>query len=706
MLLVRRRDLPSEIESRRGMRRKSCRRYRAAGWAAVVVFLSWTAAMGVQREGLLSLNSHQIVAVRTTKPPVIDGEIGEDEWKAAAVVTSFIQYEPRRGDGSDVRTEALVLYDAGHVFVAFRAWDPEPITSQLTFRDADLFTDDAVAVVLDTTFDRRSGYYFMTNALGPQADGRIADDGRIIESSWDAPWQSAARRTDYGWSAEFSIPLSSIRYAAGKGQVWGINFGRSRRRTLETSFWSGPLDNQWRVSQGGRITELEVPPPLDKVQIVPFVLSRLQERVAPHWEAGVDVRYSLTPTTAVYATLFPDFATVEADQEQINLTRFELTLPEKRQFFLEGQEQFNQRFRTFYSRRIQDIAAGGKLLGKQGPWTMVLLSAQSKPIGGGGRANYTVARAQRDLPGRSTLAIMGANRRLDGKDQGSVSSDANLFFTRTFGMTAQAVRSYGPFGSGTALFFLRPAYDSPTGHFHVRYGHMGDHLAANVNAIGQIIDDNRREIDSHITKIRWIRSGTFEKLQHDSNYNIYWGQTGVLRSWKVDESLAAEFRNKLSATLSWTEEFKRFEKGFRNRDAGFDFGYNTREYNSIKTGVHLGRNFDSDFLLWTAAARHKLTSKLSAEYSLQRLELNPDPRLQSTWIHVLRADQFFTKDLFLRLFFQTNSAIDRNNIQALFVYRYLPPFGTIQVAYQRGTAAFGQRSTQGNTLFLKMTTVF
>src|SRR5439155_632846 len=116
---------------------------------------------------------------------------------------------------------------------------------------------------------------------------------------------------------------------------------------------------------------------------------------------------------------------VEADQEQINLTRFELTLPEKRQFFLEGQEQFNQRFRTFYSRRIQDIAAGGKLLGKQGPWTMVLLSAQSKPIGGGGRANYTVARAQRDLPGRSTLAIMGANRRLDGKDQGSVSSDTN-----------------------------------------------------------------------------------------------------------------------------------------------------------------------------------------------------------------------------------------------------------------------------------------
>src|SRR5207247_8681275 len=134
-------------------------------------------------------------------------------------------------------------------------------------------------------------------------------------------------------------------------------------------------------------------------------------KTAPHWEGGMDARYALTPTTAVYATLLPDFATIEADQEQINLTRFELTLPEKRQFFLEGQEQFNQRFRTFYSRQIENITAGGKLLGKQGPWTMVLLSAESNPSGGGPRANYTVARAQRDVSGRSTLAIMGANRR-------------------------------------------------------------------------------------------------------------------------------------------------------------------------------------------------------------------------------------------------------------------------------------------------------
>lgn len=674
------------------------------GIAISTLFLNGTA--GAQTSDATLATSFDIKAIRVTKPPVIDGEVGDTEWEGATTITSFIQYEPRRGDRSDVRTEVLMLHDAGRLYVAFRAWDAEPITAQLTQRDADLFRDDAVAVVIDTTFDRRTGYYFITNALGTQADGRVSDDGRSADSSWDAPWQSVARRTDYGWSAELSIPLSSIRYAAGENRTWGINFGRSRRRTLELSFWSGPLDSLWRVSQAGRLVGLTVPPPLDRIQVVPYGLTRVQDGVAPHGEVGIDGRYALTPTTAVYGTLFPDFATIEADQEQVNLTRFEVSLREKRQFFLEGQEQFNQRFRTFYSRRIADITAGGKLLGKQGPWTTAFISAQAEIPDAEWGANYTVARVQRDVSGRSTIAMMGANRRFDGVDEGSLSADANLFFSRTFGMTAQVIKSYGRFGRGTEAFFVRPSYDSPTGHFHVRYGHLGDRVGDNLNAVGLIVDDDRREIDSAGSKTLWIGSGAFEQIRYNSNYNIYWGQTGVLRSWKVDESLNVEFRNRLSAGVSWSEEFKLFEKEFRNRQVGFDVGHNTREYESVRTGVEFGRNFDADFVLWTASARRKITSELSAEYSLERLVLDPDPEGQGTWIHVLRTDQFFTKDLFLRLFFQTNSAIDRRNLQATCVYRYLPPFGTIQVAYQRGTAAFGQRSAQGHTLFLKATTVF
>jgi hypothetical protein len=421
--------------------------------------------------------------------------------------------------------------------------------------------------------------------------------------------------------------------------------------------------------------------------------------------AGLDARYALTSRLALYGTVNPDFATIEADQETINLTRFEISLAEKRQFFLEGQELFRQRVQTFYSRRIADITAGGKLLGQAGPWTVALLDVEAELAGGGGKAHFTVARGQRAL-GRSYVAGMVANRRRGGRSQGSAGLDVNLFFTKTLGFTGQVVESYGPFGQGAAGFYLRPAYDSPTGHFHVRYTHLGERFQDNANVIGFIRDDDRRELDSSAKKTLWFKQRMVEKLDYDSNYNVYWSQRGRLRSWEIRQSIAAQLRTRLSADVSYVGSLQRFEKDFHNRELGLRVGYNTREYQSAQAGFTFGRNFDSNFRLWTATARRKLGDRLSAEYELQRLTLTPDPGRRSTWIHVVRGTQSFTKDLFLRAFFQTNSAIDRRNLQAVFVWRYQPPFGTVQAAFQRGTAEFGQRSQQGNTLFLKVTTVF
>jgi hypothetical protein len=316
-----------------------------------------------------------------------------------------------------------------------------------------------------------------------------------------------------------------------------------------------------------------------------------------------------------------------------------------------------------------------------------------------------VARGQRAL-GRSYVAAMVANRTRQGQSQGTAGLDANLFFTKTLGMTGQLIESYGPYGRGTMAFFLRPSYDSATGHFHVRYSHFGDRFQDNANVIGFIKDDDRRELDSAMEKKLWLKKGTFERLTYHANYNAYWSQRARLRSWEIKQDVTAELRNRLSADLSFLRGLQRFEKDFYNQELGAHLGYNTRAYQSARVGLTFGRNFDSDFRLWTATARRKLGDELAAEYELQRLTLDPDPEGHSTWIHVLRANQSFTKDLFLRAFFQTNSAIDRRNVQAVFVWRYQPPFGTVQVAFQRGTAEFGQRSEQGNTLFFKLTTVF
>ncbi len=649
--------------------------------------------------------SFELRASRTQDPPSIDGTVEVTEWAGAAVVDGFIQYEPQRGNPSDVATEVFVLYDATHLYVAFRVHDPEPVTAQLTRRDADLDSDDAVVLLLDSFGDRQSAYYFMTNAMGTQADGRVANDGRTVDKTWDASWEAAAQLTNYGWSAEMQIPFSSIRYNAGTNMTWGINFGRNRRRTLEVSFWAGPLDNVFRISQAGVLSGLDVAPPTRRHRAIVYGLSSIQEDTSNVWDIGGDLRVALTPGTIANVTVNPDFATIEADEEQINLTRFELSLPEKRPFFLENAELFRQRIRTFYSRRIPDIQGGAQVSGKIGAWTVAALGARSDAAAGTNRGMYSLGRLQRDL-GPSNMAVTVANRSLSGDQQGSAGLDATLFFTKAFGFTGQVVQSWGPnTPTGTWAYFLRPSYDTPTAHFHVRYTHLGDRFADNVNAIGFVRDDNRRELDAAVEKTFWIRRFV-ERLEYDSNYNIYWSQRGILRSWQIDESIDVEFRNRLSLTLAHREEFKRFEADFRNRQTSFGLGYNTREFQSVSGRITVGRNFDADFVLITAGGGYKITKDLSIEMDLQRLALDPDPDGESTWIPVIRANQFFTRDLFVRVFFQTNSAIDRRNVQAVFVYRYRPPFGTVQVAFQRGTAEFGQRSDQGNTLFVKATAVF
>ncbi len=670
-------------------------------WVVVLAAL-WGTAAAAQAQ---PAGPFTIPAVKTASPPTIDGVIEAAEWSEAARVADFIQFQPNRGVPSELETVVSVLYDNAYLYVAFEAHDPEPLMGQMTQRDAQLWNDDSVQIYIDTFHDGRSGYFFMTNVLGTQLDGRLAEDGTSNDQTWDAPWVSATRQTDFGYTVEVSIPLSALQYPAGENKTWGINFARTRRRTLERSYWSGPVDHWGRMSQAGDLVGLDLAPPARRHQMIPYALSQAQEGRSPDASLGLDVRYAVTPQASAYATLNPDFATIEADQEQINLTRFELNLTEKRQFFLEGRELFNQRIQTFYSRRIDDIAGGAKMLGKQGAWAFAALSTQGDLPGSSDGANYTVARVRRDVASRSNIGFLLANRDHDGRHQGSAEIDANLFFTETFGFTGQFVKSYGEYGRSSVAFFARPAYDSATAHAHVRYTHLGDRVADNANAIGFIRDDDRRELDGAIEKTFWVQSGAVERVQYGSENNIYWGQTGVLRSWETDQSVSVDWRNRWTTGFSHAEEFKRFEKDFRNRQTEVELGYNTRAYESVRGGFSFGRNFDADFQLWTGAATYTVTEELSAEYELQRLELDPDPEHQSTWIHVIRANQFFTPDLFLRVFFQTNSAIDRRNVQAVFVYRYLPPFGTLQVAYQRGTAEFGARSNQGNTVFVKITTV-
>jgi len=497
-------------------------------------------------------------------------------------------------------------------------------------------------------------------------------------------------------------------FRSGKGQTWGINIGRTHRRTLETSLWAGPLDATERVSQYGELTGLDLEAGAKPYEFIPSLLGRYAQGRSLKGDAGLDFRYTIRPETTANLTVNPDFATIEADQEFVNLTRFEPQLTEKRPFFLEGNEKFRQRIPIFYSRRIADIDFGGKLLSRNGPWDFALLSAESRlPDADGARqANYTVARAARQILKSSSVGLMAANRLMDGRAAGAVGLDTAMYFSRGLNFSGQLVRSHGASKDGNWAYYLRPSYDSSTGHFHFRYSSLGERFGDNVNAVGFIQDDDRREMDSDLSKILWREKGLVQRIELSSRNNIYWSQRNVLRSYHNIETVIIELRNRWSGGVEHTNDFKLFERGFHNDTLNTFFGYNTREYNSFDGGYIVGRNFGSDLRSANFAFRRKLTSALSTEYRFNRVWLKPDPQQKGTVIHIVRGQYYFTRDLFVRLFFQTNSVIDRRNVEAVFVWRYRPPFGALQFAYQRGRAELGQRSQQGNTYFVKLSHVF
>lgn len=640
----------------------------------------------------------------------IDGKLGEAEWQLAPEAGQFIQFQPRLGKPAEFDTRFRVLYDDQYLYIGIHCFDPEPgkIVSQVTKREGPLDADDCIGIGLDTFCDRRTAYVFFTNILGTQTDGRMSDNGRTWDITWDGEWLSGGSRTDFGWSAEVAIPFTSLKFNPGTGRNWGLGLLRVIPRNLGVDAWTGPLEDIQRVSQWGTLSGLDLKTAKKKLQIIPHVITKFEEGKNTDFEPGLDLRYAFSQTVSLNLTVNPDFAIIEADEEVINLTRFETYLPEKRNFFLEGSEIYSQRIRLFYSRRIEDIYGGMKVYGKMGKYEVSFLTAQGKPGEDPENisSNFSVFRLRRDIFKSSNIGFLVANNYGDGMSRGSAGLDLLHFFSEKVNFTGQFCLSYGDYDTGNLAFFLRPSYDSSTFHIHLRYTRIGEHFADNANATGYIEDDDRHELDSNLSKTWWIKKHGIERLEYSSNYNIYWSIQGVLRSWEIFQEIELDLSNKFSLEVNYINDYKLYEKEFYNQRTVFELGYNTREWQSGFISYAFGRNFDSDLKLFGGGVNLKLLKSLSLEYSLNRLVLDPDPDLETKWIHIIRLTNYFTPDLFLKFFFQSNSAIAKQNIQLVFVYRFQPPFGTIQLAYQKGTAPIGEESEQGHTLFVKLSYVF
>ena len=277
---------------------------------------------------------------------VIDGVFEPLLWQNADSAESFIQMEPQPGEASTENTTAWFGYDEQYIYAVFKCYQKNPVIAKNQSRDALSKSDDIIALLIDTYNDNRSGYGFFVNPLGTQIDIKINDDGRNLDTNWDTEWECEARVFDWGWCAEMAIPFNSLKYRKGL-ETWGINFGRIIRTNFETTYWSGSLTADFRISQSGELIGLQPPGSKMKFSLYPYasVFKTTGEKIKA--DAGIDAEWQISPNVSMNATYNPDFATVEADQVKINLTRYELSYPEKRLFFQEGNEMYNTRIKLF-----------------------------------------------------------------------------------------------------------------------------------------------------------------------------------------------------------------------------------------------------------------------------------------------------------------------------------------------------------------------
>ena len=368
-------------------------------------------------------------AVRIANAPTIDGAIDEPMWQQIEPISDFRQREPVDGGEPSERTEVRIAYDDDNLYFGLKLFDSEPdkIIATVLEREGKVPFDDRVAIGLDTFNDDRNGYMFGMNVFGTQEDGQFTDEeiNHGEDWKWEGVYRSEGRVTEDGWELEVAIPFTTIRFPASDPLVMGMVLYRSIRRKNEEVLWPH-IPQRYRAgfyqaSQWANLEGLEDIQRGRNLEVKPFAIAGAQ-KFAEEPEAdvlrdlGVDVKYSLTSNLTLDLTWNTDFAQVEADNAQVNLTRFSLFFPEKREFFLERAGEFTfgepRSTEAFFSRRIgidNDIMGGGRLTGQVGPFSIGFLSLQTRDGEDTPGANNAVARIRVNVLPRTTVGGIFTN---------------------------------------------------------------------------------------------------------------------------------------------------------------------------------------------------------------------------------------------------------------------------------------------------------
>jgi hypothetical protein len=576
----------------------------------LLIGLTLSLSLGAQTE---EGSSRTLRAYRMDQKPLLDGLVNEPVWSEMDVATDFIQQNPDEGEVSAEKTEIRIGFDERHLYIAIICFDSQPDNIVVTQnrRDAQLDDTDSVQILLDTFNDDQNAFIFGTSPTGIEFDAQVSKAGQTrgggggparaggqggaqrggasaFNLNWDGVWEVRSQITKRGWESELVIPFRTLRYRPGVDQVWGLNVSRNLRRRNEMSFWS-PISRAFeftQVSLAGSLTGLETKT-LRNLKLLPYVLGGFsqdfllsEDQSKAEFKAGLDLKYSLTPGLTLDGTVNTDFAQVEVDDEQINLTRFDLFFPEKRPFFLENAGFFEfgtpQEVEIFFSRRIgldEDrnevpIDGGARLSGKMGKYQLGFLNIQTRRVEEFVPANnYTVARFSRELANRSSIGVIGVNRTSttdpgeEPKYNRSFGVDGNFGFgefANWFNYVSKT-KTPGLTGSDHA-YSSRFEYDDSRHEFNLGYLEVGHNFNPEVGFVRRVgfrkpnyfyryshypDDSPIRSVEPHFFVQNWYTLGSNDKESGFEHFHV-----------------DSRWQNGGRLGLAWNRNFERLDEPF------------------------------------------------------------------------------------------------------------------------------------------------
>lgn len=616
--------------------RRSILRLGKVHLGAVLVMFGWSTAASAQ-----DLNGSLADAVSTTTPPTIDGRLDDAVWSEGRAMGSFVQREPIEGRPASQQTEVRLAYDDAAVYVA--AWlrddDPDGIVLGQTLRDASLNDSDAFVVIFDTYRDRQNGFVFGTTPAGIEYDGQVTNEGQGgggggrrqqsgssqgFNLNWDGAWEVATSTDGDGWYAEMRIPFATLRYGQGGLQTWGVNFERRIRRNNEQSVWA-PIPRQFNLYRVSLAGAFDVVAPSKRFATVsPYLLTDgLKDYTVTDpsadfgYAVGGDAKIGLTQSLSLDLTANTDFAQVEVDDQQVNLTRFSLFFPEKRAFFLENAGTFavgqSRSAELFFSRRIGlganreevPIRAGGRLTGRVGQLQLGVLSIQT-----GGTTtidettglttslapanNFSVVRAFQELGNRTRVGGIVVSR-LNTDD----TDDRNFTFgldgrlgigealtlegwASTTETPAENRRSAaeGAFNAGEYGFGGSGSYVTRDWQVSAGYREIGEAFNPEVGFLNR---DDYRQINARVLRhIRAPGTSWFREFRPHVSFNQFWSLDGFMQSYMLHIDNHFAFENGAFFQLP----------GFNLTGEGLEVPFEIRDGIEIPAGTYHNAEWD------------------------------------------------------------------------------------------------------------------